>query len=270
MSMTTGLGGFDEERAVGFRIVDPTGDVRIFPRGARWDAPLVYDEQTGSFGDGPIGLHLRTGSAVAMAELDRDVAIARLLTVQPIDGDVHPLLRNDGRGRAARYRETRLAPGDPVTIIGRALPFSDLSDPAEADIAIGSEVAYDDPEVAANIAEARAAGILEDDPAEAWGNAAIPGFGIGRPVRPPELDPEADPLPLAPPEDAERFERVFHIAPETLVLASGPDAPLLIAHGTPGAAVDRHQDRFVIGLLGAILAISSAMVFAIMLSGGFG
>ena len=70
--------------------------------------------------------------------------------------------------------------------------------------------------------------------------------------------------------EAERFERVFHIAPETLVLASAPDVPLLIAHGTPDTAADRHQDRFVVGLLGAILAIGSAMAFAVLLSGGFG
>jgi signal transduction histidine kinase len=40
-------------------------------------------------------------------------------------------------------------------------------------------------QVAANLAEARQAGILLTDPAAAWGNAAIPGFGIGRPVSEP-------------------------------------------------------------------------------------
>lgn len=266
----TGLGGFDEERAVGFRITDPTGEVRVFPRGARWDAPLVFDEQAGSFGATPIGLHLRTGSAVSMRELDREVAIAALLTVQPVDVDAHPLLRGGGRDRPARYREARLAPGDAVTVVGRAIPFSDLADPTEADVALGGDIPIDDPEVAMNIAEARAAGILEDDPEEAWGNAAIPGFGIGRPVRPPDLDPAADRPALAAAEEAERFERVFHIAPETLVLANAPDVPLLIAHGTPGTAVDRHQDRFVLGLLGAILAIGSAMALAVVVAGGVG
>ena len=48
-----------------------------------------------------------------------------------------------------------------------------------------------------NVAEARAAGILRATPEEAWGNAAIPGFGIGRPTRPPELDPGADRPALA-------------------------------------------------------------------------
>ena len=36
-----------------------------------------------------------------------------------------------------------------------------------------------------------------DSAEEAWGNAAIPGFGIGRPVRPPELDAAANALPIA-------------------------------------------------------------------------
>ena len=127
-----------------------------------------------------------------------------------------------------------------------------------------------DPEIAADLAAARAAGTLHDDPAEAWGNAAIPGFGIGRPVSTPTLDPAANPLPLAPADDAKRFERTFHIAPADLILAASPDAPLLIAHGTPAAAVGRHRETYLLGLLGASLAIMGAMIFAVMLSGGLG
>lgn len=262
-----------EERAVGFRVRDDTGAVRVFPRGARWDAPLVLDDRTGTFGEEPPGLALRTGSSIAPVEPDRDAAIAALLSVRTSGADEgHPLLRGGGgggRGRR-RYQESRLSVGDAVTLVGRAMPFSDLSDPLEADIALGSEVAADDPEVAASIAEARAAGILLTDPEDAWGNAAIPGFGIGRPTRQPELDPAADRPLLATAEAAERAERTFTIEPDALVLASAPDVPLLIAHGVPGAAVERHQDRFILGLLGAVLAIASAVGFAVMLSGGFG
>ena len=39
----------------------------------------------------------------------------------------------------------------------------------------GSNVGPDDPEVAGDLAEARAAGLLAATPEEAWGNAAIPG-----------------------------------------------------------------------------------------------
>ena len=44
----------------------------------------------------------------------------------------------------------------------------------------------------------------------------------------------------------------------------------MIAHGIPDAVVQRGQTQFMVGMLGAVLAIASAMVFAIDLSGGFG
>ena len=36
----------NEQRAVGFRLRDATGTVRVFPRGARWDAPARFDGRT--------------------------------------------------------------------------------------------------------------------------------------------------------------------------------------------------------------------------------
>jgi hypothetical protein len=275
-------GGADdlfEERSIGFRVVDETGEVRVFPRGARWDAPVRFEDRTGMFGEEPAGLSMRTGSAIGPAEVDRDAAIAALLTVRPTgDGDDEVGARwlgssSSGQGssqRRRRYRESRLAPGDTVTILGRIFPFSDLADPTEADQGWGSGVPADDPEVTADLAEARAAGLLADDAEEAWGNAAIPGFGIGRPVRPPELDSDAAALPLGTAEDAARTERRFTIAPNTLVLASAPDVPLLIAHGEPGVAAGRHRTTFVVGLLGAVLAIGAAMGLALVVTGGFG
>jgi hypothetical protein len=264
---------FREERAVGFRVRDTSGDIRVFPRGARWDAPVVLDDSTGLMGDQPAGLRFRTGPAFAGTGLGREAAIAALLTPSVTPDEFRPLaiLGGSAHGsfgsgdRRRRYREAILAPGDAVTIIGRALPFSDLRDPAEADIALDSDLASDDPEVMGDIAEARAAGLLEATPEEAWGNAAIPGFGIGQPVRTPELDPEADRLPLATAAQAAALERIFTIAPETLVLASAPGSPLLIAHGIPSVAVERQQGRFLVGLLGAVLAIGSAVALAVML-----
>jgi hypothetical protein len=264
---------FHEERAVGFRVRDATGDIRVFPRGARWDAPVALDESTGFMGDQPPGLRLRTGPTLAGAGLGREAAIAALLATPAERREFRPLAILGGSARGSypggdtrhRYREAILAPGDAVTIIGRAIPFSDISDPAEADIAIGSDLAADDPEVLGDIAEARQAGLLEATAEEAWGNAAIPGFGIGQPVRPPELDPAADRLPLATATQAAEAERTFTIAPETLVLASAPGAPLLVAYGTPSVAVDRQQGRFLVGLLGAVIAIGSAVVLAAML-----
>jgi len=111
--------------------------------------------------------------------------------------------------------------------------------------------------------------MLETDPSEAWGNAAIPGFGIGRPTRPAELDRAATPLPLATQAEADQIGRTFDIPAETLIVAAAPDAHLLVSLGAPGAVVAREEDRFYVGLLGAILAIASAVVLATSLSRGF-
>jgi len=261
--------GYAEERSIGFRVRDRSGTIRIFPRGARFDAPVTFEGVTGIAGDEPPGLQIRLEGSTMLSETDRAVAAAALLEVHDPEAGSRPAGLADLHGRRA-YRETRLEPGDPVTIIGRALPFSDLADPASADLGQGSDPLIDDPEIAADIAEARADGTLADDPAAAWGNAAIPGFGIGRPVSPPTIDPAAHPLPLAGADEAERADRTFTIAPETLVLAASDEVPLLIAYGIPGAVVERNQARFLVGLLGAILAIASAMVFAVSLGGGPG
>ncbi len=190
--------GYTEERSIGFRVRDASGSLRVFPRGARFDAPVRFEGSTGMTGDEPADLDLRRSGSTRLAETDHAAEVATLLTVQEPEGSfLRPGLR-DRRGRRT-YRETRLEPGDPVTIVGRAMPFADLSDPSGADVGTGDDLQSDDPEIAADLAAARAAGTLADDAADAWGNAAIAGFGIGRPVAAPELDPRAHPLPLAAP-----------------------------------------------------------------------
>ena len=263
---SSGGTGVTEERSVGFEVRDASGSIRVFPRDAAFDAPVRFAGETGLMGDEPPGLEIRTEGATRTTEVDREAAAAALVTVHEPDTWTFRAGLPDGGGRRA-YRETRLEPGDPVTILGRALPFSDLSDPAGADLGVGSTPGADDPEVAADLAAARAAGTIADDPTAAWGNAAIPGFGIGRPVTPPHIDPEANPLPLATPEAAAHAERTFAIAPEALVLAASDEVRLLIAFGVPGEVVGRRQSGFVVGLLGAILAIASAMVLAVSLGG---
>lgn len=261
---------FREDRAVGFRVDDGSGAIRVFPRGARFDVPWRYDE-TASDSSGVIGLRPRTGPVYAPGPEDRASRIAQLLTVRPsggtslLDGSGMPL--HLGGEDRRRFREARIEPGDVVTILGRAIPFADLDDPAEANVVDGTGLASDDQEIAGDIAEARAAGLLEATPEDAWGNAAIPGFGIGRPVREPELDPEADPLPLATPEAAARAEATFAIAPEALVVAGGPGAPLGIGLGAPGSMAARAEWQFFAGLLGALLSIGSAVVLATILNG---
>jgi hypothetical protein len=258
----------DEERALGFSIRDATGDVRVFPRDARWDVPARYDERASRNDGSPPGLRIRNGSPYQLAEPDREALIADLLTPDlPLDAS-SPLYGADRSNR--QYVEAWIEPGDTVTIVGRALPFGALADPSEADVGGGGVLPADDPEVSMNIAEARAAGILQTDPALAWGNAAIPGFGIGSPVREPALDPEAHRPTLATPDAASRIARTFDIPPDQLVIAAGPGMPLLVSFGEPAVAADRYRNRFAMGLLGAVLAIGSAIVLAFALTPGVG
>jgi hypothetical protein len=249
----------EEERAVGFTLRDAGGAIRVFPRGAAFDVPDRLDESSGALGETPPSVRLRSGSAIA------DDAPAGP-ALDPFAGFGRPSSVADSGAR--RFREARIEPGEVVTVLGRAMPFVQLDDPDGADVALGSaSLPADDPEVAADLAAAGVAGLLTD-PADAWGNAAIPGFGIGRPTRAPELDPAATDAPLASPAEAERAARTFDIGPDTLVLASAVDVPLLVAAGGPGVAVARHESRFLVGLLGAALAIVSAVVLALALSGG--
>jgi len=277
----------DDERAVGFRVRDETGSIRVFPRGGAWDVPPAFRAADGFTGDTPAGLALRAGPAIQPATPDREDVAARLLAVRPASsgsvldpvvagggtlGLVDRLGAGVGAGRRD-YEEARIELGATVTVVGTALPFDQLPDPGGADISEGESIggplgAAADPEIAADLEAAMAAGTLETDPDEAWGNAAIPGFGIGKPVRAPELDPAATPPAVADAPTAERFERTFEIAPTELVLAVAPDRPLLISIGAPVAAVARGQDRFILGLFGATLAIASVIVLALAVGGG--
>jgi hypothetical protein len=270
---------FAEERAIGFRVKDADGSIRVFPAGARIGAERRFAGQTSFMGDPPAGFNPRIGSAFGPATgpdpetpEGREAAIAALLTVRIPTGE-DPVIDAGGdpagAGGRREYEEARLEPGEVVTIVGTALPFGQLPDPFGADRmdrAGDPLTGLDDPEVAAEVAEARAAGTLLT-PEEAWGNAAIPGFGIGRPVREPELDPEADRPALAPQQLAREATARFDIAPDTLVIAAAEGSPLLIVEGAPEAAVAREQGRFLVGLLGALLAIVSAIVGAIILGG---
>ena len=146
-------------------------------------------------------------------------------------------------------------------------PLDQLTDPAGAD-ELAADTMVDDPEVAANVAAARAAGLLHDNPADAWGNAAIPGFGIGRPVREPDLHEDAHEPALATPADATAYSTRFDIPPDALVIAASDEVPLVVSLGTPSVAAGRQQGTFLVGLGGAVLAIVSAMALALIVGGG--
>lgn len=263
---------FRDERAVGFRIRDDSGAIRVFPRGASWDVPDALHDHDGLAGESPPDLAFRAGPTYQVGKQDESELVAQLLTVHREPSEISPLDRL-ASGGSRRYEEARIEVGDVVTIVGTALPFDQLADPADAafgDVAVGGPLtATDDPAIAADLAAATAGGTLETDPEKAWGNAAIEGFGIGQPVRAPTLDPAATPEPVADQATAAKFHGTFQVSPEEPVLAAAPGAPLLVALGAPAEAVNRGRDRFVIGLLGGALAIASMVVLAIGFDAGW-
>jgi hypothetical protein len=262
---------FREERAVGFRVRDASGAVRVFPGGARFDVPDRFDERPGMWGGGVIGLLPRTGPVFAPVASDRVTQIAALLSVHEpghwslTGASGLPLASTSGPNH---YREARIEPGETVTVIGRVLPFADLDDPAAANLLDGTGLDSADPEIAADMADAQAAGVLAATPGEAWGNAAIEGFGIGQPVRTPVLDPAANEPPPPDPALAARAAAAFEIAPDALILAASREVPMVVSLGAPTQVAARGQWQFVVGLLGGVLAIGSAMAMAVLIQGG--
>ena len=273
----------DEEKAQEFRIRNESGDIRIVPRGARWEIGAAFDASTGISGDEPPGLQLRRAGAYAaaverdpaeMSEAEKEVARQALLTVQtPVD----PTLAEgwsvaDGnwgsgvglaRSRGKRYREARLEVGETVTILGQALPWADVKDHLHAwDPSSNVEMA-----IAEDVARARELGMLAASPEEAWGNAAIPGFGIGSPTVSPELDPQArQPEPRG--EDAHREALArYDIPDEELIVSRGQKGEMAVYAGAPQQATMHHDFAFALGVMGALMAVFCALGLGAILTG---
>ncbi|MEX1294883.1 MAG: hypothetical protein AB1Z67_01800 [Candidatus Limnocylindrales bacterium] len=269
-----------EEQSREFRIRDENGAIRVVPRGARWEIGAVFDERTSWTGAEPPGLNRRSGARYLLAErevdhmseLEREAAAQALLTVKrpvaatPADdwdqggGSFFAAKQTEGR----RYREARLEPGQTVTIVGQAWPWGEVqevvlawnpSDNVERDIA-------------GDIAWARELGVLAASPEEAWGNAAIPGFGIGAPTARPELHPEAREPEV--PEDPSVHEDAlakYDIPDEELVLSRGLRGGMAVYLGSPEAATQHHDAAFLLGVIGAVMAALSAFGLGALLTG---
>lgn len=273
-----------------FVLRDATGTARVFPRGANWDVPGQLDARS-SLGETPIEVDLNRGAAMELTG-DREAQVAALLTVHGApDPDAslfeRTVLGSGGAGvggglslgsdlgtaggGSRHYQERRVEPGDVMTIVGTAVPFADVGDGVSAPDADP----LDDPEIAADLAEAVASGELHGRAADAWGNAAIPGFGIGRPTRPPVLDPAATPEPVALETTSggavevaggaggpDRARAPLGIPSDELVIANG-STPMAVFAGTPGQTVERESFRFWAGLAGAGLAVLGAAAVVI-------
>jgi hypothetical protein len=218
-----------------------------------------------------------------MTEAQRQAAIDALLTVRspgssrpdrggpPATGGIIGVSHSSSgpafgaalASRGRRYRESRLEVGERVTILGQALPWSDVR--GQMDLADrGGNVERD---MAGDLAAAREAGLLAGSPEEAWGNAAIPGFGIGRPTRPPDLDPGIPPTdPQAPTAHEQHAER-FDIPDDELVVARTAGTELVIYRGSPAAATRQHDPTFLLGLVGAVMVVCCTLALVAALTG---
>ncbi len=258
----------DEARSVSFRLRDATGVVHVFPRGARWVLEPRLDERSG-LGEEPPALDPNAGPALETAPPDREAQVAELLTVHGADDPGASLFEGTIGTGARHYVEERVEPGDVVTIVATAVPFGQLGDGASDT----DQPSSDDPEIAADLASAAASGTLRARAEDAWGNAAIPGFGIGRPTVAPRLDPGAAPeaVAAAPVGASAATEPAGAgtsaapgIAAEDLVLASA-STPMTVLAGTPSEAVGLEASRFWTGLGGAVLAVGSAAALLLVL-----
>ncbi|CAN5527360.1 hypothetical protein BH24CHL9_BH24CHL9_00020 [soil metagenome] len=271
----------NEERAQEFTRRDGTGNIRVIPRGARWEIGPAFDASTGLTGDEPPDLRPRTGSSFAvlserdpddMNDLERDAAVQALLTVQPVTtpADIESVLGSGGSGvrlpgvgrRGRRYREARLEVGETVTIIGQALPWADVRELFQG-WRPGSNIGRD---IAGDLAEARAAGILASSAEEAWGNPAIPGFGIGRPTEVPDLHPDAA-LPSVSAEvaDDKPFDR-HQLADDDMVISRG-HGMLAVYPRTPQLAEAHHDTAYALGVVGAVVSVICALAVGAAVTG---
>ena len=205
-----------------------------------------------------------------MTEAQRQAAIDALLTVSPTPPDPaakarggSPVGAGVGTGCGRRYREARLESGDTVTILGQALPWSDVRQPWEASGRRQRRTRHRRRH-RRGPGGRRAGG---DQPDEAWGNAAIPGFGIGRPTRPPELDPGAR-RPECPGRRRRGGPGALPGPGRTARAGARPGGD--VGH-LPGCAAGGHATArlaaFLLGLVGAVMSVCCTLALGAVLSG---
>ena len=266
---------FEEERGIGFRLNDGSGSIRVFPRGARLDVPDRFDARDSLLGESPAGLGDRPGphdpgGAARPGGGDRRPADGAARRTRSVGRRLHgprqwqwlrTALPRGAPGARRRRHGRRRGPAVRPPRWTRQAPTASTAS------ATRWRVSTTRPSPPRSPRPGRPASCSR--PTLAWGNAAIPGLrhrSSGPPA--PELDAAATAPALATPDEAARIERTFDLEPDLLVIAAGPDSPLLIANGSPGEVVGREQGRFLLGLLGAVLAIGSAVGAAALL--GFG
>ena len=263
-----------EERAVGFRVRDETRRHPGVPaRGPLGRARSRLDESTGILRRGAGRARPADGQRDRPAELDREAADRRAAdgpaggSRTTAEATARRPVRADARGTTAR-RAWR--PATPVTIVGRAMPFSDLADPAEADSRSGRRsppTTRRSPRTSPRPARPgswrtipRRRGATPRSRASGSGGRCVRRSWTRRRTPCRWRRPRTRPGPSG---DSHRARDAWSWPAPRMCRCSSRTA-------CPASAAERHQDRFIVGLLGAVLAIGSAMALAILVSGGFG
>ena len=185
----------EEERAVGFRVRDASGDIRVFPGGPSFSCPTCTRSRAGSWatsrsgsGHGPGAPSGRRTRSARPWSRSSSPSIPRAIPFGSDGARRRPPRRPLPRGRPAALPRgaDRAGPDRDDRRHGAAVRPAARSHrrrrghrAAEASTPpAGSPTRRSRP---TSPRHGRPA-LLETDPTEAWGNAAIPGFGIGRPV----------------------------------------------------------------------------------------
>ena len=223
--------------------------------------------ETGMPGDEPPGLDIRREGSTRLAEIDRLAGDRRSCSrsTSPTRPSQRPAAARSAR-TAGRYRESRLEPGDPVTIVGRALPFADLADPPAPTSATAPDRARRRP--GGRRGPRRGAGRRAPWPTTRRRPGATPrsrASGSGGRSRRRRIDPAREPAAArSRPTRPRRAERTLRASrPRRWSWRRRPRCRCSSPTACPGASSSAARTGSCVGLLGAMLAIGSAMVFAV-------
>ena len=233
---------FEEERAIGFRVRDgSSGTIRVFPRGARIDVPGPVRRRATAFARRAASRPgVPAGPAMTPPEpLDREAAIAALLTVRPAepdrwDGDLPRWRHRSGRryggapraGRRGHGRRRGAAVRPPRRSRRRRPPG-----PRSATRWLG----LDDP--MSPLRSPRPGRPGRCSTPERLGQRGHPGIRHRAPG--PRAGARCRRRPRRPRHGRDAAAMRAHVRPrpDLLVVAAGTDAPLLIAAGAPEEVV---------------------------------
>ena len=231
----------------------PPGSLRVFPRGARIDAPLRFEDETGTVGDEPAGLAMRIGRPRPgrPRSTARPPSPSCCASASPADDAPAGLAPATGAGAGASTARRGSSRAIAVTIVGRAAPvLATWSIRPARTSGTGPAASLDRPGGRRRPRRGPCGRHPRRRPGGRLGQRRDPGLrdrpaGGRRPssTRPPTRC--RSPTPTRPPASSARFEIAPEIArPRGLGRRPAARSPT----ATPARRRGRDQDRFVVGL----------------------